>query len=242
MDNVIADILVEFLGASEGAINKGQLLGAVETVSRQLGIDHFAMALFPLAHETLDDFFIWERWPSAWRERYLKYNYFQSDPVVHLVRASDLPIVWSKSIRIQSLEKKSKRVMYEAGEFGLLDGVTIPLHSRRGLDGLFSAGGRREPMRPGEVHLLQVVAESAHRRLRELNSPLLSHLENLNITRSESECLTLCAAGKTDREIGKVTRRSPRTVQAHLRNIQQKLGASNRAQLIAEAFRRGLQR
>jgi DNA-binding CsgD family transcriptional regulator len=155
---------------------------------------------------------------------------------------SDGPIVWSKSIMIQSLEKKPRRVMDEAGDFGLTDGVTIPLHSRLGLDALFSAGGGREPMRPGEVSLLQIVAEGTHRRLRELTSPWLLHVESLYITRSESECLALCATGKTDKEIGEITYRSPRTVQDHLRHLQQKLGASNRAQLIAEAFRRGLQR
>lgn len=242
MDQLLADILVEFFRASEESTDKSQLISAVEFVSLQLGIEHFAMALFPLAHESLDDFFIWEHWPSAWRERYLKYNYFHSDPVVRLVRTSDGPIVWSKSITIQSLEKKPRKVMNEAIEFGLLDGVTIPLHSRFGLDGLFSAGGRREPMRPGEVSLLQIVAERAHRRLREVSSPWLLNVESLYITRRESECLALCAAGKTDKEIGQITHRSPRTVQDHLRNLQQKLGAANRAQLIAEAFRRGLQR
>jgi LuxR family quorum sensing-dependent transcriptional regulator len=241
MDQFIADILFEFLRASEESTDKNQLASAIENVNRQLGIEHFAMALLPLAHEALGDLFIWERWPHAWRERYLKYNYFHSDPVVRLVRTSDQPIVWSKSIMIQSLEKKPRKVMNEAVEFGLLDGVTIPLHSRLGLDGLFSAGGRREPMRPGEVCLLQIVAESAYRQLREMSNPPPLQVDTIYITPSEGECLALCADGKTDREIGQITHRSPRTVQAHLRHLQQKLGASNRAQLVAEAFRRSFQ-
>ncbi|WFR97815.1 helix-turn-helix transcriptional regulator [Rhizobium tumorigenes] len=241
MDDLIADILVDFFRASEVSTTRAHLVAAVDAVSRQLGIEHFAMAHLPSAHEPLDGFFIGERWPPGWRERYLKSNYFHCDPVVRLVRTSDRPIVWSKSIRMHALGEKSKRVMSEAAEFGLLDGVTIPLHSKLGLDGLFSAGGRREPMRPVEVSLLQIVAESAHRRLRELVSPRRSQPDSPYVTRSERECLTLCADGKTDREIGRMTHRSPRTVQAHLHNLQQKLGVSNRAQLIAEAFRRGLQ-
>jgi DNA-binding CsgD family transcriptional regulator len=63
-----------------------------------------------------------------------------------------------------------------------------------------------------------------------------------SITKAESECLTWCAEGKTDREIALISGRSPRTIQSHITNLQKKLGVSNRAQLVAEAFRRGLQR
>ena len=132
--------------------------------------------------------------------------------------------------------------MNEAGDFGLANGLTIPLHSQSGLEGLFSVAGTREAMAPEEVRLLQIVAASAHTRLRELGSPQAPSYPQIYITKSESECLTWCAAGKTDREIGEITGRSPRTVQAHIRNLQKKLSVVNRAQLIAEAFRRGLQR
>jgi LuxR family quorum sensing-dependent transcriptional regulator len=97
-------------------------------------------------------------------------------------------------------------------------------------------------MKQWEIDLLQIVAENVHRRLLDLGPTPPKTYDDLHVTRSESECLTLCSAGKTDKEIGAITHRSQRTVQAHLQNLQRKLGAANRAQLIAEAFRRGLQR
>jgi len=243
MSAFVSDVLFEFLVGCEEPTDQQQIFGALEKVNRQLGIDYFAMAFLPLAHERLDSHFVWQHWPDGWLGRYLKYNYFHADPVVSFVRATARASVWSQSVRAGHLSGRSKRIMDEARDFGMHDGLTIPLHSRYGLGGLFSVAGRRAPVAPTEVSLLQFVAETAHRRIMDLNAPPQPGLPvDLQITRSESECLTLCAAGKTDREIGTITYRSQRTVQQHIRNLQQKLGVTNRAQLIAEAFRRGLQR
>lgn len=241
MDRFLADTLFAFLTTCGMAENKDDLAGAIGDVGHRLGHDYFAMAFVPLAHERLDTYFIWDRWPDGWRERYLELNYFHSDPVANLVRQTDMPAVWSKLER-QLLGSKARRIMEEAGDFGLVNGITVPLHSQAGLTGLFSVAGKREPMAPDEVRLFQIVAASAHTRLTEFGSPKDALSSSIHITRCESECLTLCAAGKTDREIGMITGRSQRTVQAHIGNLQRKLSAANRAQLIAEAFRRGLQR
>ena len=242
MERFLTDILFDFLATCDGAENKADLAGAVGDVSQRLGYDHFAMTFVPLAHERLDTYFICEHWPPGWLERYLERNYFHSDPVANLVRQSDKPTVWSRFLGKQALGSKARRIMEEAGDFGLVDGITVPLHSHAGLTGLFSVAGKREPINSNEVSLFQIVAASAHIRLTEFGSSKHAPSARVHITRCESECLTLCAAGKTDREIGMLTSRSQRTVQTHIGNLQRKLSAANRAQLIAEAFRRGLQR
>ncbi|MDR7145137.1 LuxR family transcriptional regulator [Rhizobium sp. BE258] len=217
-------------------------MSAVEHVTGQLGIDHFAAAFVPLAHERLDSYFIWEHWPRAWYERYLKLNYFHFDPVVSAVRRSGQSIIWSQSLQMPRLSTKSKRIMEEARDFGLVDGLTIPLHSRTGIDGVFSVAGNRSKLSRGEVTLLEIIASRAHGHLLQAERKAERAHDEAMITKTESQCLTWCAEGKTDREIAALTGRSPRTIQAHIQNLQRKFGATNRAQLIAEAFRRGVQR
>ncbi|EJL56643.1 response regulator containing a CheY-like receiver domain and an HTH DNA-binding domain [Rhizobium sp. CF122] len=217
-------------------------MAALERATRRLGMEHFAATFLPLAHERLDSYFIWENWPGQWFDRYLKLNYFHSDPVVRLVRRSGRSVIWSQSLKLQALPSKSKRIMDEASDFGLVDGLTIPLHSQNGMDGVFSVAGRRAKLTPAEVTLLEIVATRAHRRLLDLAPSAAPPREDCTVTKAESECLTWCVSGKTDREIAAMTGRSPRTIQTHIGNLQRKLGAANRAQLVAEAFRRGLQR
>jgi LuxR family quorum sensing-dependent transcriptional regulator len=242
MEKYLMDILFEFLISCEKAADKRELLVSIERVNEHLGMKYFAMAFLPLAHERLDNYLVWERWPRDWLNRYLNQNYFHADPVANHARQSGSPVHWSRSLPRQSPGSKGKRIMDEARDFGLAEGLTIPLHSKTGLDGLFSVAGLREPLSLQESRIFQIVAASAHARLLGLSAPRIIPEPGVHITRSESECLTWCAAGKTDREIGQITGRSPRTVQAHIANLQRKLSVVNRAQLIAEAFRHGLQR
>jgi LuxR family transcriptional regulator, quorum-sensing system regulator BjaR1 len=237
-----ADILVEFLSTCDQARNRAELLQCVERVTSYLGLDYVAMAFLPLPHERLDTFFVWQKWPKAWFERYLKLDYFHADPVANLVRQTGKSVIWSKALDQRVLPAKARKIMEEARDFGLVDGLTIPLHSTTSFGGIFSVAGARKSMTPQETKLLELVAERAYDRLNELE--WIRHPPGLppHITRAESECLTLCVAGKTDREIGRLTGRSPRTVQDHIRSLQRKLSAVNRAQLVAEAFRRRLQR
>lgn len=238
-----ADIFVEFLAACDQARNRAELLRGIERVTSYLGIDFVAMACLPLPHERVDKFFVWQQWPKAWSERYLKLNYFHADPVANLVRQTGQSVIWSKALNQRALPTKAKRIMAEARDFGLIDGVTIPLHSLpTGHEAIFSVAGARKAMTRQETKLLELVADRAYRRLNELEPIRRPPGIQPHITKSESECLTLCVAGKTDREIGRLTGRSPRTVQGHIRSLQRKLSAVNRAQLVAEAFRRGLQR
>ena len=242
MDMFTLSVLGEFLDACEGQPDQGRLMNALLDVTGRLGIDFFAAAFVPLPHERLDPYFIWDHWPPGWFARYLKLNYFHIDPVVRTLRRTGRSVLWSQSLQTQTLPAKARRVMDEAKDYGLIDGLTIPLFSRSGMAGIFSLGGRRIKLTSAEIALLEIVATRAHGHLLEARGSDDSLEAEPYVTKTESLCLTWCSEGKTDREIAQITGRSPRTVQAHIRNLQLKLGAHNRAQLVAEAFRRGLQR
>ncbi|WP_244914833.1 helix-turn-helix transcriptional regulator [Rhizobium sullae] len=242
MNRILANLMFDFLKACDAAHASIELSGLVAKVVMELGFESFAMAALPLRHERLEGRFLLNGWPREWFERYLRNNYIHRDPVVDLVRQNDKPIIWSKAIDHRGLAPKARQIMKEAAQFGLVDGLTIPLHSTAGLDGVFSVSGPRLDISTEENNLLRIVAASAFARLLDLKGIKNKIRKPVAVTRSESECLAWCVAGKTDLEIGRITGRSQRTVQIHLRNLQQKLQAKNRAQLIAEAFRQGLQR
>lgn len=160
------DIFVEFLATCDQAGNRDELLQGIERVTSYLGIDYVAMVSLPLPHERLDEFFMWQQWPRAWFERYLKLDYFHADPVANLVRQTGQSVIWSKALDQQALPAKARRIMEEARDFGLVDGLTIPLHSIRGFGGIFSVAGRRKAMTSQETKLLELVAECAYGRLK----------------------------------------------------------------------------
>lgn len=60
------------------------------------------------------------------------------------------------------------------------------------------------------------------------------------LTPREAEAVLWIAAGKTAWEAGRILRVTEHTLTAHARSAAQKLGASNRAHLVARAFVRGI--
>lgn len=59
------------------------------------------------------------------------------------------------------------------------------------------------------------------------------------LTKRELEVLRLVARGRTNAQIARELEISERTVAFHVENLLAKLVASNRAQAVAEAIRRG---
>lgn len=84
----------------------------------------------------------------------------------------------------------------------------------------------------GEAVLSPSVASRLMNRMRDPGTALLSQ--------RELEVLALVAAGNTNRESAAKLFISEATVKSHLLNIYAKLGVSDRAAAVAEAFNRGL--
>jgi len=59
---------------------------------------------------------------------------------------------------------------------------------------------------------------------------------NYNFTSREMECLFFLIRGKTSKEIAKILKISPRTVETYLENIKLKMKCSNKLQVIANAI------
>ncbi|MDH0185257.1 autoinducer binding domain-containing protein, partial [Stutzerimonas stutzeri] len=94
--------------------------------------------LFALKKEKLapnDNAIILSTYPSEWRQKYDENGYASVDPVVQKSFASALPILWDRSI----YETFEQLAFYEeAAAYGLIQGITLPLHGPGGETGLLS--------------------------------------------------------------------------------------------------------
>lgn len=176
--------------------------------------------------------------PAEWGRRYLGRGYAFHDPTVQRLGASIAPFAWSEATRQFADEPLARRVMDEAGDFGLRDGLTIPLMTLDGQIAGFSVSGERLAIDPADRGMLQLIATYAFGHLLLLGGQ--PPAAPARLAPREREALQWAAEGKTDWEISEVMGISEHGVDFHLRSARAKLGTANRTHAVAIALRRGL--
>jgi LuxR family quorum sensing-dependent transcriptional regulator len=177
--------------------------------------------------------------PSDWGRRYLARGYAFKDPTVRRLCTDTTPFSWSEVRDSYPADPVARRVMDEAADFQLRDGITIPLMTLDGQIAGFSVSGERLSIDPADRAMLHLIATYAFGHLLLMRGQGASDLP-ASLAPREREALQWAAEGKTDWEIGTVMGISTHGVDFHLRSARSKLGSTNRTQAVAVALRRGL--
>ncbi len=183
---------------------------------------------------------------EAWWDRYVSQEYLRIDPVVNHCLYRHVPINWGDLNKDTLDNEQSKQLMEEARDFGLVNGVSIPLHSYEGEMAImsFASGESGQATRDRIDHytpqlmLLSFHLHEAMKRLlaQDMNIPKLKAA----LTKREKECLLWAAEGKTTWETSQILNISERTVRFHMENVATKLKASSRQHSVAKAVHLGL--
>jgi len=232
--------LHERLGGFARATSEGEIRALCEKEARDLGFDAFIYALrFPTTF-TESRIVQVRGYPDAWLERYWERSYFAIDPVIAYATRHVLPVDWSALV--PNMSGVGRKMMGEAGEFGLRSGVTMPVHGPDGELGMLSLADDRRPLRPADrahvMTLVQVLAPHVHEAVRRVAGPREAPAPAL--THRERECLRWAADGKTSWEISQLCNIAERTVNFHFDNAVTKLKAANRQHAIAVAIARNI--
>ncbi|MBO0662802.1 LuxR family transcriptional regulator [Jiella sp. MQZ9-1] len=202
------------------------------------GFSSFGISGLPQPGESIEPYFLLSGWNPEWFSRYISRDYVHVDPIIARTHQSDEPFTWDEACRDKPLSRKSKQVMNEATEFGMHKGFTVPIYSHDGLSAVVTFGGERIELQDrdrGALHMIAIYAHSQIKRLLVKTNALDGCRAPLSSR--ERECVLWCAEGKTNWEIGRITGLAEKTVEAYLRNACLKVGAINRAQLVAESIR-----
>lgn len=177
-------------------------------------------------------------YPADWGRRYFARGYAFKDPTVRRLGTHQQPFAWSEVRATCRDDPEAQRVMDEAADFRLRDGITIPLMTLDGAVAGFSLSGEHLGIDPAERPTLQLVTTYAFGHLLRLRGS--DTAERAGLAPREREALQWAAEGKTDWEIGELMGISSHGVDFHLRSARTKLGTTNRTQSVAIALRRGL--
>jgi LuxR family quorum sensing-dependent transcriptional regulator len=182
------------------------------------------------------DYILVNSWPQEWYARYNQSGHFRHDPCAERSRNTGSSFFWSDLDR-QSMAPASKIVMDEAAEFGLSEGICVPVHSPFAPPSVITISGESTDVPQSAILAIDALARHGFQallRLRNrrdnLDAPLLSERER--------EILQWAGAGKTAWEISCILGISFHTVNTHLRNAREKFGVATTTHCVVEALRR----
>lgn len=236
--STVSQELLKLLANCVEAKTIDELKRVGEAAARILGVNSYLYGCLLPTGTRKQESHIWSSQPRLWREHYSRLGLVAHDPTVTYCLQNFRPALW-RDIFSSSLAKsdKSQELLEEAGMYGLVDGIAIPLPSN--------------PMAPA---MLSLAKDCSFRELEfEQIAPLAQlfgvyfHEAALSLLRSggeqrphltprEIDCLQWAASGKTSSEIGHIMSIAESTVVAHLTAAQRKLNASNRTHAVAKAI------
>ncbi|MEQ1488960.1 MAG: LuxR family transcriptional regulator [Terricaulis sp.] len=176
-------------------------------------------------------------YPLAWLERFSVKNYAKRDPVYWAARRQTLPFQWSDQRFLRVLAADQLRILNEAAEAGLADGITIPIHAPDALPAscsLVIGPDGVDPLNAQKAHWYGVYAHECARRLRLANVPPRPEL-----SRRERECVQLLGQGKDDGDMAIILGLSEHTVHNIVRRAMHKYGVVSRVQAFVRALKDG---
>ena len=247
----------EILGGAmaEGMLNIGRaafdFVDDIERISDQrLLMDRFGRELYGYGYHAwiianlpnpgghTDSLAMLNGWPQGWTALYRRYKLIRSDPVAaHCFRLT-APFEWREAPYDPLANPKAKEVMNRASDFGMNQGLCVPIHTSDGYEAIVSMAG--EPVvLSGQVRpALHLMALYAYGKAVDLCTPQRFPAVPALLTKREREVLQWTAVGKTSWEISQILGVAESTVIAHIKAAAAKFNTPNRVATVVVALRR----
>ncbi|MFQ6550548.1 helix-turn-helix transcriptional regulator [Aestuariibius sp. 2305UL40-4] len=182
-------------------------------------------------------------YPEMLWDEYDQNGFARFDPIIKALEYTGRVLVWRDIRDIIDLSKRQTRVLDEAEQAGIQEGVSVSVRLPGQYNGLMTLISDQSVDFPADrrawMSFIAPIAYEVAARLHTGHSPQQALLDN-NLSPRQMECLILVAKGKSDWEAAQILGLSEQTVHRHVEAIRQKLGGRRRAQLVVQALHRGI--
>jgi LuxR family transcriptional regulator, quorum-sensing system regulator BjaR1 len=171
---------------------------------------------------------------NGWVEHFVGSAYAKICPVTAWIGERRHPFMWRD---VWPTATTRQMVVRDAAhEFGLDDGLIVPVTTMTGLKGNVFVRTGAALDEDGRA-LLTLLSMVMHSQLMTLTFPVP---DGVDISEREREVLLWLADGKSSEDVADILGLSVATVMFHYRNISERFGTLTRAHTVAEGFRRGV--
>lgn len=186
------------------------------------------------ANVPLKDILYMSDWPDELKAQRRSQLAILHDPIAICALRSKRPFTWAEA-RVHA-SRLGRMVVDSVHDFGITDGMMFPMHALQSISGGVSLGSsRKTQLSPTQVLELEIVCQTAYFHLETMLGPF-PYQKIAELTRRETECVQFAAAGKSNWEIAVILGIEEDTVKKTLRKAGDRLGAGNRAHIVATAI------
>jgi LuxR family transcriptional activator of conjugal transfer of Ti plasmids len=238
-------VIIDFITKLQSVTSVEDLDRLFTNMMRQLGFNRYAYQLSKaIGHDPTKPVIV-ASYPKEWVDYYLSSKYHLIDPIVTQSPKEKSPFQWSQVLKTLDLNKRQKQFFNEADDYGVANGLGIPIH---GVCNSFSVVSLVADTNDKElskllvkdwdtIHIMSLYYHQAIKDLLRKQSLVANDNATLaDLTEREKECLRWSAQGKTSWEISKILSISERTVIFHIENAKTKLGVCNRNHAVVKAI------
>ena len=214
------------------------VLDKMQVLLKPLGVEFLCLNFLPRAGEHFQHAILASHIPRPWLDLYLRMNYATVDPAIRHCRYVVEPFEYLSAPYHAEKERRASEVVQRASDFGLTQGLLVPIPGRAGNIGNVWMGCFAMSEVRTHLAFAHLIGLYGFQRLQKLYGPKTQSTPKLSVR--ELDVLTWAAAGRSSWETGERLNISSRTVEWHLCRAVEKLGAKNRTQAVAIALRDGL--
>lgn len=235
----IGPVLTDFIAHMTRVESECEIKSLVAEMGVILKLPHFALVshvdLLAAHRETVAI----SNYNDEWVDRILRKRYYLDDPIHAACSRKRLGIVWHEAPDLIALSQRQRDILGEAEQFGLRDGVTVPVQSAGEYRGTCSFGGSRRVIPTMQliaaVQLIGMFAFDAARRIIG-DRHGFSRLPVPTLARRHIECIAMVASGLGDKESSARLGIAPNTVHKYTQEAMRRYGVMRRGALVFRAL------
>lgn len=178
--------------------------------------------------------------PGAWEDRYSRNRYYDHDPIMLFALYNMMPESWSTIVRRDRLTPKQQRIVSDAQDAGMRDGIIVPVHGPGGEFAVLSLSHSETGKQVGsnvtaDEAYVHMFALRFHSIVRKLRDPAGAEAP-ADLTNREIDVLFWTAEGKSTWDISQILGISEATVNFHISSAKRKLGVHSKPHAVAKMF------
>lgn len=232
----------EFVARSMETASTRELEGLFAQMLRDEGYENYVLT--SASPDAIQDV-AWHHFPEGYADAYLGEDWARVDPILQHSQLAHQAFEWDDYLAGCEISAAQRDFLGASRELGVVGGLTVPLHGPGRAFELISISRRADCDRdPCRTRLLLGMVMQTRSRFLELRGEIehVTESEHVRLTRRELECLNWVRDGKTYAEMAEIMGIAYKTVDFHMQNIMNKLGATNKIMAVVIALQRGILR